>query len=226
MSGLNYAITEVVTPAANVRLTTKEHVRDDLKITSGADDAYIDRLIASQSAAASQYCNRTFALQTYCDTIRPQRDSRPYFLPNGRQPMFVRRTPLVSVTSVTENDVALVAGTDYEVDLQMGFIYRLDDSGNPKPWPSYKIVVTYTAGYTLPTQGKDGENCTLPPDVEDAVIRMVKARYLARDRDPFLKQESIPGVLDQTFWVDTGESGNISPDIRDLLDNYREPVVA
>lgn len=210
-----YSLTEVVTPASDFRLTTKAHVRDDLKIASGTDDAYLDRLIVSQSAAAAKYCNRVFALQTYKDTR-----SRFY-----RERMMVANVPLVSVSSVADDDAILSPDSDFIPDVEKGFLLRLDSCGNPRPWRAFKLVVTYVAGYTLPRQGNGGEAFTLPADLEEAVIRMIKARYLARDRDPYLKSENVPGVSEQTYWVPAGNEGNLAPDITDVLDRYCIPAV-
>jgi hypothetical protein len=56
---------------------------------------------------------------------------------------------------------------------------------------------------------------------------MVKNRWFMRTRDSTLRQQNIPGVLEQTFWVATGaEAGAMTPDVVDLLDGYRVPVIA
>jgi hypothetical protein len=42
-----------------------------------------------------------------------------------------------------------------------------------------------------------------------------------------LKQETVVGILERQWWIATGaESGNLSPDISDVLDNYRVPLTA
>jgi hypothetical protein len=83
-------------------------------------------------------------------------------------------------------------------------------------WSPLPLTVVYSAGYA-----------TTPADVEDAVIRMVVKRYQAKGRDPSLKSENLPGVRDVTYWIATGtESGNMTPDITDILDGYRVPLAA
>lgn len=68
---------------------------------------------------------------------------------------------------------------------------------------------------------------TLPYDIEDAVGRLVFSRYLARRRDPFIKSETTEGVGSVSYIVGdpTGEGANFPPDVMDLLNNYRVPVV-
>jgi hypothetical protein len=127
------------------------------------------------------------------------------------------RWPEVSIVSFTEDGTALVEGTDYVIEKDVGQAIRLDaQSGRRRHWNATPKVVQYTAGYSA-----------IPSEVEDAVIRMVTRRFRAKGRDPNLRQQSIPGVLEQSWWIATGsDSGNLTPDIVDLLDNYRAPVIA
>jgi hypothetical protein len=75
--------------------------------------------------------------------------------------------------------------------------------------------VTYSAGYD-----------PMDPPIVDAALRMVNARRLARGRDPYLREENIPGVLERQFWIPTGNDvGNMPPDVSDILNNYRVPVI-
>lgn len=75
--------------------------------------------------------------------------------------------------------------------------------------------VSYKYAYTI-----------IPADIADAALRLVNARFNKRLRDPNVKQENIPGVIERAFWIDTGSAGNLPPDIREMLDVYRVPVVA
>jgi len=208
-------ITTVVAPAASADLATLSDVKTDLGITSNDENTYLKAQISRCSAAIAQYCNRTFVVETVRDDIWPDRDAYPFEIPPGIAPLQLSRWPIVSLTSVTENDTALVEDTDFSQDASKGHLIRLDALLYPKLWPTYKISVTYSAGYS-----------TIPGDVVDALIRMVKARRDARNRDPMLKGRNIPGVIEQQWWVASpGEQGNMTPDISDLLDNYRVPLV-
>jgi hypothetical protein len=164
----------------------------------------------------SQYCNRVFPAETITEQFWAQRDRSPRIIPGGVSNLQLARWPIQSVTSVTENGIVLVQDIDFKIDSANGQLIRLDINGYPKLWPVYPIVVVYVGGFS-----------EIPVDVQDAVVRMVSRRYAARGRDPNLRQENIPGVIERSWWISTGtDSGNMSPDISDILDNYRVPVVA
>jgi hypothetical protein len=208
------SILTVTTPATSYDLTELSDVKDELGILTGVSDTTLARYISSASLAASQYCNRVFQVETVSENILfPEYWNR--IVRGGVKPLQLMRWPLVAVTSVTENAILLVENTDYLVDKANGQLTRLNSSGYPCYWCPLPLVVVYSAGYA-----------TIPLDVEDAIIRMVTRRFVMKGRDPNLKQQNIPGVLEQSFWISTGtDSGNMDPSITDILDNYRTPVV-
>ncbi len=209
-------ITTVITAAASYDLTTLAVVKDELGITDGSQDGALRRYISSASAAASQYCNRKFQAETVKDEFWPDRDPYQYQLPGGAGQLQLTRWPVGSVASVTENGDPLTDAADYRVDPDNGSILRLDGSLYPTNWKAWPLSVQYVGGFA-----------TIPDDVADAVVRMVVRRYSVKGRDPNLKQLSVPGVIEQSWWIGTGgDAGNLSPDISDVLDNYRTPVVA
>jgi len=221
-----YTITSVVTPFTGSNdLTCLLNVKADLSLDGWkpVDDIYLTRQIAQASQSVRNYCNREFAQQTYQDLVRPQRDARPWFLPAKTSSYMVKNLPLVSVTSVTENGVLLTANVDYEVNLQSSSIYRLDSNGNPRQWDTYPLIIVYVAGFTL----APATSPTLPADLEDAVIRMIKGKWFDRNRDMRLKSQEIAGVGKEEYWISQNpDEGNMTPDVTDILDNYRPPTVA
>ncbi len=209
------AVTTVIAAAQSYDLVALDVVRDELRLTDRSNDVQLKRYISSASAAAAQYCNRVFPVETVQDDFWPERDFYPYQVPGGVQPLQLSRWPVTEITSVVENGETLVADTDFTPNKANGWLVRYDVNQYPKAWPAWKITVTYKAGYAA-----------IPPDVADAVVRMVKARWLARGRDPYLRQENIPGVREVQYWIATGsEAGNMPPDVMDILENYRVPVV-
>jgi hypothetical protein len=68
----------------------------------------------------------------------------------------------------------------------------------------------------------------LPDDLVEVCLRLINARYRAKDRDPALVQIETPGVGTQRFWVGRtpGQSSAFPPDIEHMLDEYLMPVVA
>jgi hypothetical protein len=209
-------ITAVVTAATSFDLTTLAVVKDELDVLDNSKNTSLQRYISSASAAVMQYCNRTLVVETVSDEFLPIRDRSYVIMSEKIVPLQLTRWPVVSVTSVTENGSDLDEDVDYLVDPDTAQLTRLDTSGEPCNWAAFIIKVVYSAGYN-----------PIPLDVADAVVRMVTKRYAAKGRDSTLKQESIPGVLERQFWIATGaEAGNMTPDITDILDNYRVPTLA
>jgi hypothetical protein len=108
-----------------------------------------------------------------------------------------------------------VADQDYRLNAANGQLLRLSPyNGAVMWWEALPVTVAYEAGFS-----------TIPDDIEDAVIRMIRARWFARNRDPYLMSETIPGVREARWWIATGDqAGNMPPDVVDLLENYRVPV--
>lgn len=212
-----HQITTVVDPAAGDGLVGLDVVKDELNIASGdtSKDAKLTRYIAEVSIAAQQFCNRVFAVETIKDEFWPARGEVPSMFISGEDPLQLSRWPVVSIVSVIENGVALTDSVDYRVDKENGALFRLDSAGDPKIWPAYATAVTFQAGFD-----------PMPADITGKIVRMVTARYYAAGRDPSLMSESIPGVRDYRVWVPTGsDAGNMPPDVADVLNNYRVPVV-
>lgn len=206
-----YSILTVTTVASSYDLTTLADVKAELGITTGVSDSVLRRYISSASAAAMQYCNRTFSVEVVSEQFFSDRATR--LVRGGVKPLQLTRWPIISVASVTENSVPLAINTDYAIDPANGQLTRLDDCGSAVYWRPLSLTVAYSAGYAA-----------IPLDLADAIIRMVTRRFAAKGRDPNLKQQNIPGVIEQQWWIATGtESGN-SPDITDVLDNYRVPL--
>lgn len=210
-----YSILTVTTAAASYDLTTLTNVKAELNIKDGSSDTILKRYIGGASQAAMQYCNRVFAVESLSEQFLPGLITRR--IRSVVQQLQLTRWPLVAVSSVTENANLLVLGTDYLTDPANGQLTRIgSNAGFDRPWRTLPLTIAYSAGYE-----------EIPADIEDAVIRMITRRFSAKGRDPNLKAETIPGIAERQWWIATGaESGNMSPDVADILDNYRVPVVA
>lgn len=208
-------ISTVITAASSQQLASLADVKAELGIVDTLQDQVLTRYIDLCSAAAAQFCDRVFPKETVKDEIWPEYRAGDHVLTTGLKAIQLSRWPVISVTAITENGSVLAEEYDYRVDMVSGLAHRLNEHGHSRDWPAWPLSVTYQAGYE-----------TVPADVQDAVIRMVKARHIARGRDPFLRSESIPGVRDATWWIPTGaDAGNMPPDVVDILSNYRQPVV-
>lgn len=223
----NYTRLVTVTSAASSQsLTTLLNVKTDLGVddSNPSIDIYLGRLIKQTSASVSLYCNRVFAFQTYREVLRRSDNS----VSSEPEAIKTFHSPLVSVTSVVEDDTTLSAAAGgYELDTQQSKLWRLDSSSNRTAWAGSTITIVYKAGWNLPgSTTSENALLTTAPDIEDAVIRLIKSRYLARDRDPFLKVDEVAGVGSQQYWVPDTNDGNFPPEVRDILDNYRMIRVA
>lgn len=217
----------VSTAAATTALTTRDAFKAAANLTSTTDDDFIDTLIVSISdqvntilgVATATDGTRTIGRETLVETIRSDQYRRygaRCCLHHGHVALILSRYPIVSVTSITEDDVAVDAA-DYEIDGASGMIKRLD-SDALRSWYAAKIVVTYVAGWLLPND--TGRN--LPYDLEDAVISMIKASRFGRDRDPAIKSESmLQRTYEYELFAGTTAGGPVPADAMATLNRYR-----
>ena len=206
-------ITTVTIAANSYDLTDLATVKVELGISGTAQDAQLDHYITAASLAAAQYCNRVFPAETVQDRFDLTFPRMRY---GGDGKLQLSRWPVISVTSITENGVVLVAETDYRLDAANGTLWRLSPTtGNVTSWGTTPVLAVYQAGYA-----------SIPADLEDAAIRMIRTRWFAKDRDPMARSVNVVGVLEQQFWVPTGtDAGNMTVDVADILNNYRAPVL-
>ncbi len=207
------SIVTVTSAASSYDLTTLGNVKSELSITDTSHDDDLRRYITASSASAANYCNRVFPVETVSERFLP---GHCYQWIHKSEILQLARYPLITVTSVTEDDTALTVNTDYLINASNGQLTRLSSEHSIR-WLALGITVVYSSGYA-----------TIPSDLEDAVIRLVAKRYFSKGRDSTLRQESIPGVREAAYWIASGDKapGNITPDIADILDNYRAPLVA
>lgn len=216
----------VQTPAAKTDLTTLAAVKAELGLTDGKDNEWLSLQIQVASQVAVNYLNIveaddstvTLGQETLVETYRVHHSrylSRR--LDSERtEYLLLSRRPVTSIASVVQDGVTLDP-TEYEVD-GTGALKHLS-SDRPTDWNGNKVIVTYTAGWLLP--GQQGRN--LPPDIESATIGLVKAAWYARKRDPNLKSQNIPGVIDEAFFFRSPEPGAPLPEeIAQKLNRHRQ----
>lgn len=212
-------ISTVVTAATKTDLVTLATVKEDLEIQPGntSSDAVLTRYIRYASQAIQQYCNRLFAIETIKDEFFFDPSTWPPKTRHNVVGLTLSKHPVTTVASVIENGQALSGTSDYRIDKDSGLLTRLSPDGLTfRDFSGWPVSVQYEAGFE-----------SIPVDVEDACLRMIRARFISRSRDPNIRSESIPGVRDVSYWVATGsDAANMTPDVADLLDNYRMPVVA
>src|SRR6185369_6043731 len=165
--------------------------------------------IASASATIAGHCNRVFIAETVRETFRAPfaRDEL-----SSWDVIVLRRSPVVSIGSVIEDDVALTVDADYEHEPATGFLYRLCD-GFRTSWRlrlCRSLVIEYEAGFA-----QDDPKIA---SIREAALRLVRGAWIGRDRDPMVRSIEVPGVLSKTFWVGAvGEPGALPPDVELLI---------
>jgi len=187
---------EVITPAQNRLLTTVAALGAELEIPEDQRDASLEAVIARASAAISAYCGRTFARETIRETWVHRITPRELVL---------TRYPIASITGLTIGGET-VDTVDLTFDPDAGIVYgpRLGTAGA-------RAQLTYVAGYTLP--GEEGAN--LPPEVEQAALHAAKTLWLAKDRDPTLKSETVEGIGRTDYWI--GPVAGVAPFLSEAL---------
>jgi hypothetical protein len=225
-------ILAVTTAAPDTMLVPLATAKDELDITTSDTDGRITRWIVEISAAITGYVNRKLRLETVVETLRANAyvSEAPgeHFYPRETTyagtgytdalipGIALKRYPITAMTSVVEDTVPLDPAADYEVDAEAGIVYRL--SGTVRiPWTGQVEVFTYSGGYATADD--------VEPDIQTACLLMLKHRKAALGRDPMLQRQSIPGVIDQQFWVgqttQTALSG-LSPEAEDLVTRFRD----
>jgi hypothetical protein len=116
------------------------------------------------------------------------------------------------------NQVPLAEGPDFIVRHDVAHLDRRHRiSGTLRSWSSVPIVIEYQGGFA-----------SIPNDVQDAAIQLVKARWFARKRDPNVRSENIEGVYQADYWYGTGPGGpgDLPNFVAERLGRYRVPVIA
>jgi hypothetical protein len=216
----------VTTPSSTYDLTTLATVKAYLKLTAPDEDVLINFYIHAMSCAVSTYCNRVFAEETLSEQIRLRIfDYYPYYShygyrrahPHEPVKLTLTRFPVTSVISVVEDGVLLDPSVpDYEIDLPTGIMTRIRND-RESSWYAEKTVIAYVAGFKLTTDATR----SLPPDIEEATIRLVQMTRSNALINPRVKSETITGVREVQYWVGTiPGGGRFPPDITALLQRY------
>lgn len=203
----------VTTAATDLLLLTDAEARQATGIESG-NDAKILSLRKSISAAITSRCN-VWASGATPPTLRLETLSQQNRLECPVEEIRLVRRPVIEVTSVTEDSVA-VASTDYELDAATGLLRRLC-SDYPSFWfACSKVVVTYRAGWA-----------TVPENLKAAAMRFANAVWAQASRgDPDLRSITIPDVITKEYWAGPADDPLMSRDMEELLADYINPAMA
>jgi hypothetical protein len=151
------------------------------------------------------------------DAFRPRLSVARFGNP-AQTTLFLKRTPVSAIASVTVDEIVLDPSA-YCLDPDAGLLDCLSPDGIPCAWCFCKsVIVAYTDGFILP--GQDCRN-----GIEGPVVALVSDYWASRGRDPALRSESIPGVIDRQFWVGAvGDSGLLPPRVLASIAPFRWAV--
>ena len=200
----------VTSAAASTDLTTTARVKDDLGISVSTYDTIIGRVIERASALIVAYCQREFAQQRIIETLAG----------DGTETLILSRYPVTTLHSVTYDGTEVTASNYFLDDANSGIIR------NPNTWePTSRELdysVDYTYGYVLHSFGSGTP--TLPAEIEQACIEIVRSMYYSRQRDSAVASESVPQVYSVRYNNENGMGGalGIPAAAALLLEPYRE----
>jgi uncharacterized phiE125 gp8 family phage protein len=221
------SIVEILTPAESELLTTLERVKAELQITTDANDEILEAKIAEASSDIQAALGKRLPREDVKETFWHDNDIHPlraaHFGNPAQTTLFLNRTPVLAIASVTVDDMVLDP-SQVRLDPDAGPLDHLSTDGFPCAWCFCKsVIVAYTGGYVLP--GETGRNLAF--GIEGAVVALVSDYWASRGRDPTLRSESIPGVIDRQFWVGAvGDPGLLPPRVLASIAPFRRPAVA
>lgn len=195
----------VTTVATDLNLLTSAELRAAIGVEDSSKDAALVTLGKRVSSTIAKAC-KVEADGAVPPTLRLETLTETFRLKSSHVELVLSRRPAISITSVTEDNIALTAA-DYELEKGSGILRRLDGSDNPSCWAAAKIVVVYPAGWQ-----------TVPDDLKLAATKLAAAFWSEGQKiDPSLKRESIPGVIEQEWWVGPSDDPIIPQEVMDLL---------
>lgn len=196
----------VTTPASDRSLLSLAELRAATGVTGPGQDAELRTLGQRVAAAITRFC-RVPAAGAVPPTLRAETLSETFRLTRPEEAIILARRPVIAVSSVTVSGEALGPAA-YELEAAAGLLYRL--CGDARTcWPCGKIVAAYEAGWAK-----------VPDDMKLAASKLATALWHEAGRDPNLRSESIPGVLDRQFWVSPASDPLVSQEVQDLLAPY------
>lgn len=184
-----------VASASGVAPVSVAEVRAALGLTSTSDDEIRD-LAATATQLVEDHTGRTWRRVVVTETHD-----------GGREAVVLRRTPVQSVTAVTEAGTALTSG-DWLLDTDAGILHRGTWGGGT--WSRYprSVVVTYVAGPAV-----------VPSTIRQAVIDLCRHIWHRHLTSSSSGRYGATDEIPDTGWL-------LPMHVRQSLDGYRAPGIA
>lgn len=221
---------EILTPAKSDLLTTLSRAKLELKIDTNEYNDILNAKIEEASSDIQAAMGYRLPLEDVRETFwsdEPGFGLGAVFAFGSNTParttLFLKRTPVTSITSVTVDDTVL-APSEIRIDNGTGLLDRLSSSGSPCEWRFCKsVIVLYSGGFVLP--GNVGRN--LEYAVEGAVLSLLTDYWASRGRDPLIKSVDVPGVRRVEYWVGAvGDPALLPPRVLASISQFRRPAYA
>jgi hypothetical protein len=199
----------------------------------GTADDRTQRALSAASKAIASWCIRTFEKSSAIVE---------YPASTGRALLSLKRPPIASIASITENGTVVASG-DYEStgdNVNAGLVlhkyrgwyrtdrldpYAVSATRSLNAGQSDLIVVTYAGGYVTPGQNAldavTYPTVDLPEDVQEAAIFTACAFLRLKGTDPNVKSEAIGDWSISFFDAKTADGNAVPAYARALLAPYK-----
>lgn len=191
-------------------------LKTELGISGSAEDIYLTGLILQMSSTIESYLDRTLGIAEYIQVGNYQRADR---LPNKA---FLVKYPISAVAEVSytwqdgsttvilnaetyfyEPDEGILEFTAYGRGL---LVDGLKDAHGASLGSGYiTLNIKHTGGYDLP-DGADTGARDLPEIITKASIELCKNAYYNKNNNPLVKSETVPDVLQSSYFQSSGGS--------------------
>jgi hypothetical protein len=205
-------------------LTTLTALKAELGITGTASDVRAQALIKQASATIETYLGRRLGRRSLTDLFRNPWDFGTRWRSVPR--LYLSAWPVVADSVVVVENAITLSPTDYTLDAEEGMltrgVYGVSYGPLSYAWGE-NVSVSYDGGYILP--GTDGAD--LPGDIERACLDLAIRSFHGAARDPALRSETVPGVIEQT-WTSAENIptlGGLPIDIAQALISYKRVVI-
>jgi hypothetical protein len=185
-------------------LVTWPEVERVVSVSTSDHDA-MPHLISAATAAIEAYIDNAMVQRAFTEDYSG--GVKPWLL-GGAKRIKLRKYPIVSVASITDDDSNTVAATDYTVVADLGWLEH--DGTWPRPVGRWTIV--YTAG-------RYADTASVAADVKQAAIRVIRA-WLS-GRAPDVESVTVGPVTERYRSAESGLQGGLPGDVEAALAPYR-----
>ncbi len=209
-NAVNFALNEYPVITTQRPLVGLQALKDGLEMIDGSDaatDAHLRELIRAASAQIEGYCGREFRREVFADEL---------YDGDGSSTLFLRSTPVLSVSAVSIDDVAVDLAEIKTYPRLIGFedsyeyVARLRSFRRLFPCGRQNVKVSYAVGYD-----------EVPSDIAQACVLQVA----------YLKNTSNKRGIESDTFQDAGVTTSwshreLDPAVKSICSRYRATRMA